>query len=156
MHTMTTTQPRPTIPQSQSELSAAQRASRDEVRRGLSTMRPELYARALKLSRSPAMADDIVQDTMVRALRFATQYRAGTNLKAWVFQVLMSVFLTQCRRQKRERKALDHLTKDPCAWTKRDAPTLMRSLSARPARALASLPDSYRSAVQLVDIDDLS
>lgn len=156
MHTMTTTQPRPTIPASQVALRAAQRASRDEVRRGLTTLRPELYARALKLSRSPALADDIVQDTMVRALRFATQYRAGTNLKAWVFQVLMSVFLTGCRRQKRERKALDHLTKDPCAWVKRDAPTMMRSLSARPARALASLPDGYRSAVQLVDIDDLS
>ncbi|MBW2457945.1 MAG: RNA polymerase sigma factor [Deltaproteobacteria bacterium] len=153
---MTTTQTRPTIPASQTRLNAAQRASRDEVRRGLTTLRSGLYARALKLSRSPAMADDIVQDTMVRALRFATQYRAGTNLKAWVFQVLMSVFLTGCRRQKLERKALDHLTKDPCAWVKRDAPNVMRSLSARPARALASLPDGYRSAVQLVDIDDLS
>jgi RNA polymerase sigma-70 factor (ECF subfamily) len=157
MHTMTTTQTRPTIPAaSPSKVTAAQRASRQEVRRGLTTLRPALYARALKLSRSPSLADDIVQDTMVRALRFATQYRAGTNLKAWIFQVLMSVFLTQCRRNKRERRALDNLTKDPCAWVKHDAPTVMRSLSARPARALANLPDSYRSAVQLVDIQGLS
>ncbi len=157
MHTMTTTQTRPTIPTAgHSKLTATQQASREEVRLGLTTLRPALYARALKLSRSPALADDVVQDTMVRALRFATQYRAGTNLKAWVSQVLMSVFLTQCRRNKRERRALDNLTKDPCAWVKRDAPAMMRSLSARPARALASLPDGYRSAVQLVDIQDLS
>lgn len=131
-------------------------AGRREVRSGLAALMPEMYARALKLSRSPSRADDIVQETMLRALRFETQYRAGTNLKAWVGQVLMSVFLTDCRKSKRERRALDNLLHDPCAWTKSDAPTTMRSLSKTPARALAKLPDGYRSAVQLVDIDELS
>ena len=74
MHTMTTTQTRPTIPAAgRTQLTVEQHASRQEVRRGLTTLRPQLYARALKLSRSPSMADDIVQDTMLRALRFATQ-----------------------------------------------------------------------------------
>ena len=131
-------------------------ASAVEVRRGLGALRPELYARALRLTRSPSQADDVVQETMLRALRFENQYRAGTNLKAWVGQVLMSVFLTQCRRKKRERRALDHLTSDPCAWLKKDAEKPMRSLSARPAQALEKLPAGYRAAVQLVDIDDLS
>jgi RNA polymerase sigma-70 factor (ECF subfamily) len=93
---------------------------------------------------------------MVRALRFENQYRPGTNLRAWVGQVLMSVFLTQCRRNKRERRALDNLTQDPCAWTKKDAPSVMRSLSPRPARALAKLPTSYGSAVTLVDLQGMS
>ena len=131
-------------------------ASATEVRRGLSALRPELYARALRLTRSPSQADDVVQETMLRALRFEEQYRAGTNLKAWVGQVLMSVFLTQCRRSKRERRALDNLTHDPCAWLKKDAPKPMASLSKRPAAALERLPEGYRTAVQLVDIDDLS
>ncbi len=127
-----------------------------EVRAGLSGLRSDLYARALRLSRCPSRADDIVQETMLRALRFENQFRAGTNLRAWVGQVLMSVFLTQCRRSKRERKALDNLTRDPCAWLKKDAPSMMTTLSKRPAKALAKLPDSYRSAVELVDIQEMS
>jgi RNA polymerase sigma-70 factor (ECF subfamily) len=127
-----------------------------EVRSGLPGLRSDLYARALRLSRCPSRADDIVQETMLRALRFESQFRAGTNLRAWVGQVLMSVFLTQCRRGKRERRALDNLTRDPCAWLKKDAPAMMSTLSRRPARALAKLPESYRSAVQLVDIQELS
>jgi RNA polymerase sigma-70 factor (ECF subfamily) len=131
-------------------------ASAREVRDGLAALRPDLYARALRLSRCASQADDIVQETMVRALRFAPQYRAGTNLRAWVGQVLMSVFLTQCRRQKRERRALDNLAHDPCAWIKRDAPSVMRTLSSRSARALEGLPVGYRQAVELVDLQQLS
>ncbi len=128
----------------------------NDVRSGLAALRPALFARALRLSRSRARAEDIVQDTMLRALRFEDQFMNGTNLRAWVGQVLMSVFLTECRRQKRERRALDNLTRDPCAWTQADAPVAMRALSATPTHALAGLPESYRSAVQLVDLQDLS
>ena len=131
-------------------------ASAREVRRGLADLRTELYSRALRLSRNPSQADDIVQETMLRALRFESQYRAGTNLRAWVGQVLVSVFLTQCRRNKRERRALDQLLHDPCAWIKSDSPSIMRGLSARPAQALANLPKSYREAVELVDLEEMS
>lgn len=150
MNTQATTQMNDTIPTRRARDGAS------EVRRGLGALRPELYARALRLTRSPALADDVVQETMLRALRFEKQYRAGTNLRAWVGQVLMSVFLTHCRRKKRERKALDNLHRDPCAWLKKDAKTKMKSLSARPAAALENLPEGYRHAVQLVDIQDLS
>jgi RNA polymerase sigma-70 factor (ECF subfamily) len=130
--------------------------SPSEVRRGLAELRPQMYARAMRLARCPSRAEDIVQDTMVRALRFENQYRSGTNLRAWVGQVLMSVFLTQCRRNKRERRALDNLTRDPCAWTRRDATPVMDALTPRSNRALKSLPEGYRSAVQLVDLQQLS
>jgi len=154
MHTQTTTPANDAIPSARKM--GRSDAGSTEVRQGLAALRPELYARALRLSRSPAQADDIVQEAMLRALRFETQYRAGTNLRAWVGQVLVSVFLTQCRRNKRERKALDNLTRDPCAWLKNDAPTVMQSLSPRPARALANIPESYRLAVQLVDLQSMS
>jgi RNA polymerase sigma-70 factor (ECF subfamily) len=129
---------------------------RSDVRAGIESLRPELFARALRLSRSRARAEDIVQDTMLRALRFEDQFKSGTNLRAWVCQVLMSVFLTECRKSKRERRALDNLTRDPCAWTQSDAPVAMRALSASPTQALAALPESYRRAVELVDLQDLS
>lgn len=131
-------------------------AGRDEVRRGLAKLRPEMYARALRLTRSPAAADDVVQETMLRALRFEAQFRAGTNLRAWVGQVLMSVFLTQCRKRKRERNALDRVVADPCAWMKKETKTTMTQLTRRPAAALAKLPSGYRAAVELVDIEDHS
>ncbi len=146
MHTDSTTAPAPSIPS----------PGRLEVRRGLSALRPEMYARALRLTRSPAAADDVVQETMLRALRFEDQFRAGTNLRAWVGQVLMSVFLTQCRKRKRERKALDRVVADPCAWMKKESKTTMTKLSKRPAEALEKLPNGYRDAVRLVDIEDLS
>ena len=150
MHTQTTTTAARTIPTTRTL------SGEDEVRRGLPALRNELYARAMRLTRSPSQADDVVQETMLRALRFAKQFRAGTNLRAWTGQVLMSVFLTQCRKRKRERRALDNITCDPCAWHKKDQPVVLRSLSRRPAQALASLPEGYRAAVQLVDIQDLS
>jgi len=156
MHTQTTIQSTDTIPAGRKTIRQQLADGSREVRRGLPKLRPELFARALRLSRCPAHADDIVQETMLRALRFEKQYRAGTNLKAWVGQVLMSVFLTQCRRKKRERRALDGLTRDPCAWPKKDAPAAMTTLSARPARAMATLPESYRDAVQLVDIQGMT
>lgn len=149
MHTDSTTATTPAIPETPS-------AGRLEVRRGLHKLRPEMYARALRLTRSPAAADDVVQEAMLRALRFEDQFRAGTNLRAWVGQVLMSVFLTQCRKRKRERKALDRVVADPCAWMKKESKTTLTQLSRRPAEALEKLPNGYRDAVKLVDIEDLS
>lgn len=149
MNTQATTKTTTTIP-------AGRKSATSEVRTGLAALRPDLYARALRLTRSPAQADDVVQETMLRALRFEGQYRAGTNLRAWVGQVLMSVFLTNCRRKKRERRAMDRMHQDPAAWPKKETRTCMQSLSARPAKALQSLPEGYRKAVQLVDIQDLS
>ena len=127
-----------------------------ELRRELAGLRPELYARALRMARSPSRAEDLVQDTFVRALRFEQQYRPGTNLRAWVGQILRTVFLSHCRRQKREKRALDNLHRDPCSWVSSDAPSVMKSLSPKPARALASLSDGYRQVVHLVDLDGLS
>lgn len=131
-------------------------ADASELRNELAGLRSELYARALRMARSPSRAEDLVQDTMLRALRFEQQYRPGTNLRAWVGQILRTVFLSHCRRNKREQRALDNLHRDPCAWTHRDPPSIMRALSPQPARALASLSDGYQQVVKLVDLDGLS
>ena len=127
-----------------------------ELRSELAGLRSELYARALRMARSPSRAEDLVQDTMLRALRFEQQYRPGTNLRAWVGQILRTVFLSHCRRNKREQRALDNLHRDPCAWTHRDPPSIMRTLSPKPARALSSLSTGYQQVVKLVDLDGLS
>jgi RNA polymerase sigma-70 factor (ECF subfamily) len=110
----------------------------------------------MRMARSPSKAEDLVQDTMVRALRFENQYRPGTNLRAWVGQILRTVFLSNCRRRKREFRALERLQRDPCAWVHPDQPTIMRSLSPRPASALGSLSEVYQQVVQMVDLEGLT
>src|SRR5689334_7189184 len=87
------------------------------LRRGLAELAPELFGRALRMTRSPSAAEDLVQDTLERSMRFEAQYQPGTNLRAWVYQILFSVFVTKCRRSRRERNAMSVLSTDPCAWT---------------------------------------
>lgn len=68
---------------------------------------PDLRAFARFLLRERAAADDLVQDTVVRALGALPQFELGTNLKAWLFTILRNVFFEQARRRKREAAALD-------------------------------------------------
>jgi RNA polymerase sigma-70 factor, ECF subfamily len=128
------------------------RPLRDE----LSAHLPGLRARALKLCQNRSEAQDLVQDTIERALRFESRYRPGTNLRAWLQQVLFSVFVTRCRRSRRERRALDRLTSDPCAWMRHDPAPEMRSLSRRVEDAIEGLPSQFSAVVRLVDIDQHS
>ena len=128
-----------------------------DIRKGLVELKSDLFGRALRMSRCPAMAEDLVQDTVERAIRFESTYQPGTNLRAWVHQILFSVFMTSCRRGRRERDALSVLSTDPCAWTLPDAVGLeMSELSPPMARALESLPKSFRDAVVLVDLEEMA
>jgi RNA polymerase sigma-70 factor (ECF subfamily) len=127
-----------------------------ELRSRLSSYLPDLYNRALRLSRNEAIAKDVLQDTFERALRFESQYEPNSNLRAWLQRILLSVFVTRCRRLRREHRAIECLTHDPCAWTAPEAAPATQALSPAIARALGSLPEPFRRAVELVDVSDLS
>lgn len=124
--------------------------------REISARVPRLRRRALALSKNPVDADDLVQDTIVRALRFAHTFQRGTNLDGWLRQILTSVFISRCRRLTRERRALEALTVDPCAWTRPEAGSPMGALSPPVERALADLPEKFSDVVALVDLADHS
>jgi RNA polymerase sigma-70 factor (ECF subfamily) len=130
--------------------------ARSALAREIDSELATLRLKARRLCRSRSEADDLVQDTVERALRFADTYEPGTNLRAWLGQVLRSVFVTHCRRGGRERRALELLTHDPCAWTRPDAMPEMTSLTPCVDRALSSLPDKFGSAVRMVDLSGLS
>lgn len=131
-------------------------ASRAELRRGLVAFGPELAGRALRLTRSEAAAADLVQDTLERAMRFEDHYRPGTNLRAYLHQILFSVFVTGCRRRRRERAALERLGGDPNAWTT-PAPVGAPGALGKGARLeLDKLPAGFRQVVELVDLDERS
>jgi len=127
-----------------------------DLRASLAKLSPELFGRALRMARSPEVAQDLVQDTYERAIRFEAQYQSGTNLRAWVYQILFSVFISRCRRGRRERNAMDVLCSDPCAWTVPDVTPMVQDLSPPVAGALDQLPRCFRDAVVLVDIEELS
>ena len=129
------------------------------LKKGLATLMPELRGRACRLAGDPTTADDLVQDTMERALRFAAQYERGTNLRAWVYQILFSVFITRYRRTRREKNALRALMTDPCAWTTPDRfapPEAGVSLSPTAQGKLDALPETFRAVLKLVDLDELT
>jgi RNA polymerase sigma-70 factor, ECF subfamily len=139
---------------------AAPHATLEDLKLGLVALVPDLRARAVRLCADMAMADDIVQDAVERALRFADQYERGTNLRAWAFQILFSVFVTRWRRSRRERNALEHLASDPHAWT---APRAFAppdagdgAITRSTRRKLDALPPGFRAVVVLVDLEQRS
>ena len=78
-----------------------------DLRREMAGLLPSLRGFARLLVRDRTMADDVVQDTLVRALAALHQFEPGTNLKAWLFTILRNQFYEQVRRRKREEAALD-------------------------------------------------
>jgi RNA polymerase sigma-70 factor, ECF subfamily len=127
-----------------------------EFKHKLADILPALRARARSLARTSVDAEDLVHDTVLRAMGFAASYAPDTNLRAWLQQILFSVFITRCRKSARERRALDALANDPCGWPRADAAPLDVSLTLPLRAALDALPAHFSSVVRLVDLEQHS
>lgn len=121
-----------------------------------------LYATARRLTRNPAAAEDLVQDTYVKAFRNRRRFQPGTNLRAWLFAILHNTFLNDVRRQKGSPVEVDDETVARAA-DRRPAPEptpeealIARASAAEVDAALASLPEAFRMAVWLRDAQELS
>ena len=119
-----------------------------------------LYATALRLTRNPAAADDLVQDTFLKAIRFSGQFEPGTNLRGWLFTILHNTFRNVRRDAGRDPVDVDSdaVEQAPVASSSADPEALMLegALGAELKAALDSLPDAYRQAVWLRDVEDFS
>ena len=82
-------------------------AIRDQLREELIALLPELRAFAHFLLREPAGADDLVQETVMRALAALAQFQAGTSLRAWTFTILRNFYHEQARRRRTERRVIE-------------------------------------------------
>lgn len=118
----------------------------------LAACEPTLRRRALALTKNPVLADDLVQDTVERALRFAHTYRPGSNLAAWLTRVMHNVFMSRCRRRQVEVRVLRTLALAEDGL--RDAEQMWFSPAVE--SALEELPEKLGSVVRLVDLDELS
>jgi RNA polymerase sigma-70 factor (ECF subfamily) len=114
-----------------------------------------LYGFALRLTKSPADAEDLVQETYLRAFRFAHRFEPGTHLRAWLFQILRNTFLTFYRREARQLAILDQESAggpDESVGVEAagSVPTVLDL-----ERALADLPEEFRTVLLLADLEGL-
>ena len=123
-----------------------------------------LYGTAMRLTRNRADAEDLVQDTLVKAFRFSDRFAEGTNLRAWLYTILHNTWRNRRRDAARDSVDVDserveEAAAAPGGPTAGDTPEriLMRStLDADLQAALDALPEAFRQAVWLRDVEEFS
>jgi RNA polymerase sigma-70 factor, ECF subfamily len=126
-----------------------------------------LYSAALRLTKNERDAEDLVQDTCMRAYRFFDKFERGTNMKAWLFKILTNTFINRYRRKVKERSVVEGAEREAVheRFVSRDATDFAanpeqyffdRLLSDDVLRAIDSLPIDFRLVVILADLQEFS
>jgi RNA polymerase sigma-70 factor (ECF subfamily) len=121
-----------------------------------------LYAYAMVLSRNPALAADLVQDTYVRALKAKVSFRPDSNVKGWLFTILRNVWLNQLRHERAGPKIAeldsDENLADGSVATTEDPPELYlrKQKRERVRAAIQQLPVEFREIIILREYEELS
>lgn len=140
------------------------RASRADFEREAMPHLPALYGSALRLCRNEGDAEDLVQETLLRAYRFFDTFEAGTNCKAWLFRILTNTFRNGYRENEREQEILDEVESSEANLGQfvsagpRDTESALlgHMVSKDVEQALAAIPAEFRLAVVLADLEDFS
>jgi RNA polymerase sigma-70 factor (ECF subfamily) len=149
------------LPDGEAE-TAQQRAARFE--RDAMPLLDQLYGAALRMTRNPADAEDLVQETFLKAYAAFGTFRAGTNLKAWLYRILTNTYINGYRR--RQRQPQQAPTEEITDWQiaqagehtsqglpSAEAEALDRLPDNDVKAALQQLPDDFRMAVYLADVE---
>jgi RNA polymerase sigma-70 factor (ECF subfamily) len=126
-----------------------------------------LYSAALRLTKNERDAEDLVQDTCMRAYRFFDKFERGTNIKAWLFKILTNTFINRYRRKVKERSVVEGVEREAVheRFVSRDATDFAanpeqyffdRLLSDDVLRAIDALPIDFRLVVILADLQEFS
>jgi RNA polymerase sigma-70 factor (ECF subfamily) len=126
-----------------------------------------LYSAALRLTKNERDAEDLVQDTCMRAFRFFDKFERGTNIKAWLFKILTNTFINRYRRKVKERTLVEGSEREAVheRFISRDASDFAanpeqyffdRLLSDDVLRAMDALPIEFRLVVILADLQEFS
>ncbi|WP_433500175.1 sigma-70 family RNA polymerase sigma factor [Sphaerimonospora sp. CA-214678] len=127
----------------------------------------QIYAGALRLSRNPADAEDLVQEVFARAFSNFHQFREGTNLRAWLYRILTNTYINTYRKQQRQpqRTAGEDIEDWQLAEAASHTSGGLRSAEAealdglpdtRVKQALNEVPEDFRLAVYLADVEGFS
>jgi len=127
-----------------------------------------LYAGALRMTRNPADAEDLVQETMMRAYRSFERFEEGTNLKAWLFRIMTNAYINTYRKKQREpqKVSADELEEfdlyrelkehDPQWDATPENIVLSNLVDSDIIDAIDDLPEQFRLAVVLSDVEGFS
>ena len=124
----------------------------------------QLYSAALRMTRNPADAEDLVQETFVKAFAAFHQFQEGTNLKAWLYRILTNTFINSYRKKQRQplQSPTDEITDWQIAAAEAHTSTGLRSAETEALDhlpdsdvkdALQALPEDFRMAVYLADVE---
>jgi len=124
----------------------------------------QLYAAALRMTRNPADAEDLVQETFVKAFAAFHQFEEGTNLKAWLYRILTNTFINSYRKRQREPLQAGSETVEDWQLAQAESHTSSGLKSAETEalehlpdsdvkEALQRLPEEFRLAVYLADVE---
>lgn len=149
-------------------------ASRDDAQRARREFEAEalqhldvMYQTAYHLTRNQAEAEDLVQETCLRAFRHWDQYKKGTNCRAWLLRILRNNFINECRRKHRQEARVDYTELDKYYSQLVEAATLQTQkdpseelfsnlVDDEIIEAINQLPEEFREVVILSDLQDLS
>ena len=124
----------------------------------------QMYSAALRMTRNPADAEDLVQETYAKAYASFHQFREGTNLKAWLYRILTNTFINSYRKKQREpqRSAAEEIEDWQLARAESHMSTGLRSAESQALdhlpdsdvkQALQAIPEEFRIAVYLADVE---
>jgi RNA polymerase sigma-70 factor, ECF subfamily len=124
----------------------------------------QLYAAAMRTTRNPADAEDLLQETYAKAFAAFHQYQPGTNLKAWMYRILTNTYINSYRKKQREPQQSDAAEVEDYQLARAESHTSagLKSAEAQAMdrlpdtevkRALQELPEDFRLAVYLADVE---
>ncbi len=127
----------------------------------------QLYSAALRMTRNPADAEDVVQETYLKAYRAYNTFTAGTNLKAWLYRILTNTYINRYRKAQRRPSEVElgelqdlylykRIGESSGASVSAEEEVLDRFVDTDVKQALESLPEHFRMPVLLADVDGFS
>jgi len=136
-------------------MSRAEHSSEDRARfeRDVVPQLGQLYPAALRMTRNPTDAEDLVQEALGRALGRIHQWEQGTDLQAWLFTILHNQYVSRVRREARERAVIELQKCSPRLLPEQQQITRLELRDLR--RAIAELSEEQRSAILFVGLEGM-